>query len=612
MSVTPRFIETLTFKLVLLLAIVLVAWAALRYRLARLRSIAAELQMRVDERTSQLREREALLADQNAKLEIQAGQLQELDKAKTRFFANVSHELRTPLTLTIGPLEEVRSQLAESAGNSIVSRIDASLRNARRLYRMVNQILDVSRLEGGATTLHAQRGDITEFVRGISSAFTGVADRKRIAFSVNVAAPVDAWFDTDALEKILANLLSNAFKFTPDGGVITVETVERAGQVKVLVSDSGPGIPAEHLPHIFDRFYQVDETNTRAQPGTGIGLSLAKELAELHGGTIEVQSAPGGGATFTLTLPLGRSHLSHDQIDSGPQVSEGGNGVVAGELATLPQESTTANAPPIEKDDVTTIMVVDDNADLRTYVRSRFESRYRIVEASDGADAIRLARQMIPDLIISDVMMPGTDGHAVVAALRENPETDFIPIILLTAQAAQDERIAGLLRGADDYIVKPFDMRELEARVENLIASRRRLRERFSGTNVDIKAIDDAAAAADRAFVERLKAAVEAGLSDPEFGVGELAKAVFQDRSHLFRRTKELLGETPSDLLRRVRLERASLLLLESEGSVAEVAYACGFNSVAHFCRVFRGAYDATPSEYRTRNNLPTMMQPVR
>jgi signal transduction histidine kinase/DNA-binding response OmpR family regulator/ligand-binding sensor domain-containing protein len=609
--VTPRFVETLTFKLLVLLDIVLAAWVIVRYRIVRLRRIAEELQLRVDERTSQLREREALLADKNAQLEIQAGQLQELDKAKTRFFANVSHELRTPLTLTIGPLEDVRTQLAHSSSHAAVSRIDVALRNARRLFRLVNQILDVSRLEGGATKIRAQRGDLTEFVRGIASAFAGVAERKRIAFSVH--APVEAvemWFDVDALEKIVANLLSNAFKFTPDAGVITTEITVAGENAMLVVSDSGPGIPAEHLPHIFDRFYQVDESNTRAQPGTGIGLSLARELAELHGGTITVESAEGHGAVFTLTLPLSGAQSGGNHVATASRTEERTNGVVDAEIAAVPHDTIAPSASRTGTGDVTTIMVVDDNADLRTYVRSRFEGRYRIVEASDGADAIRLARNVIPDLIISDVMMPGTDGHAVVAALRENPETDFIPVILLTAQATQDDRIGGLSRGADDYIVKPFDMRELEVRVDNIIASRRLLRERFSGANVDIKAIDDTASAADRTFVDRLKAAVEDGLSKPDFGVSELAKAVFQDRSHLFRRTKELLGETPSDLLRRVRLERASLLLLESEGSVAEVAYACGFNSVSHFCRAFRVAYDATPSEYRARNIVPTTLQP--
>ncbi|HEX6575967.1 MAG TPA: ATP-binding protein [Gemmatimonadaceae bacterium] len=615
LDVTPRFIETATFKLLILLVIALTAWGLLRLRLARLRHLANELQLKVNERTSELRERETLLAEKNAQLEIQADQLQELDRAKTRFFSNVSHELRTPLTLTIGPLEEARSQIADSASHGVVSRLDVALRNARRLYRLVNQILDVSKLEAGGTKLRAQETDLVKFVRGIASAFAGVAERKRITFRVDAGPGSQAvWFDHDALEKVIANLFSNAFKFTPDGGgiLVSVEIPDAFGMASIKVSDSGPGIPPEHLPHIFDRFYQVDETNTRAQPGTGIGLALARELSELHGGSITVTSEPGGGATFTVSLPLGRDHLGADQIVDSDS-SEEPDHTPGNDLdIEMPPDVSTPVVSHVLPEDSTTLLVVDDSADLRTYVRQRFDSRYRIVEASDGSDAIRRAREIIPDLVISDVMMPGTDGHALVAALRESAETDFIPVILLTAQSEQEQRIAGLERGADDYIIKPFDMRELEVRVENLISSRRKLKERFSGKQVEINASSDALSSSDRAFVERLKSAVENGLSDPDFGVGELASAVFQDRSHLFRRTRELLGESPSDLLKRVRLERAARLLVEGEGTVAEVAYASGFNSVSHFCRSFRLVNGVTPSAYRARNSEAMTTQPAR
>jgi signal transduction histidine kinase/DNA-binding response OmpR family regulator/ligand-binding sensor domain-containing protein len=604
LNIVPRFFETRTFKLLAVLAFLLMVWAGVRWRLARLNSLATELQERVDARTHDLRERETLLADQNIQLTTQAEQLQELDRAKTRFFANVSHELRTPLTLTIGPLEDVRAQLADKGSRDAISRIDMALRNARRLFRLVNQILDVSKLEAGGTKLYARPGDLAEFVRGISAAFIAVAERKGIKFEVNApGGGDDIWFDPDALEKVLANLLSNAFKFTPDRGgiLVSVEAPDGVGFARVRVSDSGPGIPAEHLPHIFDRFYQVDETNTRAQPGTGIGLSLARELAELHGGTIDVESCTGGGATFTLSLPMGRSHLRDDQIAASFTNRSNGASVleIDAALASVDGEAHSTELSRGSSEDVTTLLVVDDNADLRTYVRERFESRYRIIEAADGADAIRRAREVIPDLVISDVMMPGTDGHAMCAALRESPETDFIPVILLTAQADLEQRIAGLGRGADDYIVKPFDMRELEARVENLITSRRRLRERYSGKHLQLKSSDDKLSAVDKAFVERLRTTIESNLADPAFGVSELAAAVFQDRSHLFRRTRELLNETPSDLLRRLRLERARTLLEDSGANVAEVAYGAGFNSVSHFCRAFRAAYGVTPSAYR-------------
>jgi signal transduction histidine kinase/DNA-binding response OmpR family regulator/ligand-binding sensor domain-containing protein len=606
-GVTPRFYETGTFRLLVLLALILLVWAAVRWRLTRLRNLAVDLQSRVDERTRELRQRETLLAEQNTKLESQADQLQELDRAKSRFFANVSHELRTPLTLTIGPIEDARAQLTENGSREVISRLDMALRNSRRLFRLVNQILDVSKLEAGGTKLRAQRDDLAEFVKGLAAAFSGFAERKGISFQVDAPdGGIEAWFDHDALDKVVANLLSNAFKFTPDRGSIRV-SVDAPGDgsiARVRVSDSGPGIPAEHLPHIFDRFYQVDETNTRAQPGTGIGLSLARELTELHGGTLEVESGSGGGATFTLSIPTGRAHLSDDQIAS----TNGDRASITERIELIDAEHETdgdnshvaSSATASNRgDDITTLLVVDDNADLRSYVRSRFVSRYRVIEAADGADALLRAREIVPDLVISDVMMPGTDGHALCAALRASPETDFIPVILLTALADQAERIAGLGRGADDYIVKPFDMRELEARVVNLISSRRLLRERFSGKQVQLRTAVDADSAADKEFITRVRSAIETNISDPDFGVNELARAVFQERTYLFRRVREVFEETPSDLLRRLRLERSKGLLEDGRGSIAEVAYGSGFNSVSHFCRIFRAAYGVTPTEWR-------------
>jgi DNA-binding response OmpR family regulator len=259
------------------------------------------------------------------------------------------------------------------------------------------------------------------------------------------------------------------------------------------------------------------------------------------------------------------------------------------------------------------ILVVDRNAGTRSRVASLLErTGYETRQAQNGREALDAASQVQPALVLLDVNLPEVSGYEVCRDLRDRYGSDIAIIFLSGDRTEPYDRVAGLLVGADDYIVKPFDMRELEVRVENLIASRRKLRERFSGLQADIKTIHDSTSAADRAFVERLKAAVEASVSDPDFGVGELANAVFLDRSHLFRRTKELLNETPSDLLRRVRLERSASLLKESEGGVAEIAYACGFNSVSQFCRSFRVAYDATPSEYRTRNAAPTGLQPAR
>ena len=593
-DVSPRFYETRWFIALVIIAVGIIVWASMRLRVSRLHQRANELQLRVDERTVELRQRESLLAAQNTRLETQADQLKELDRAKSRFFANVSHEFRTPLTLTIGPLEDARAQLTSSDQPDAVSRIDMALRNARRLFSLVTQVLDVAKLEAGQMKLHARPGDLVVFARGVASSFTSLAERMNIAFDLRApATEVTASFDPDAMEKVIANLLSNAFKFTPGGGriVLSIESAKRGDNdvALVQVEDSGPGIPESEIGHVFERFYQVDESNTRAQTGTGIGLSLAQELVELHHGTISVASASKGGAVFTVTLPLVTAVAN---VPVREEELHAGNG-------SSPDDSVEVEMGKAGED-ITTILVVDDSADMRAYIRARFEPRYRVIEGADGNEGIARARESLPDLVISDVVMPGMGGHELFETLRGNPETDFIPVILLTAQAESEQRIAGLDRGADDYIVKPFDMRELEARVDNLIASRRRLRERFSNSRVRlISSVTDAKSAANREFLEKLTAALEGGLADPDFGVAELASAVFQDRTNLFRRTRALLNETPSDLLRRVRLERASKLLIEGDDGIADIAYGVGFNSVSAFCRAFREAYQLTPSGFR-------------
>jgi signal transduction histidine kinase/ligand-binding sensor domain-containing protein/DNA-binding response OmpR family regulator len=629
LDVRPSVWETTTFRAAVAATLLGLAALGVHWRLRNLRARAAQLERVVDERTAALREHERELAERNA-------QLQSLDRAKTRFFANVSHELRTPLTLTIGPLEDLRERLAGGTGVRAPRQLDLALRNARRLLRLVNQILDVAKLEAGHMPLRARRGDLAAFARGVAAAFTAAAERREVTLEVVVAvAPLTAWFDPDAMEKVLVNLLANALTFTPPGGRVTLLVTTDGGDggdgggVAVLrVSDTGPGIRAEHLPHVFERFYQADESATRAQPGTGIGLSLVKELVELHGGRIAVwsgaglpregeSSATGGGATFTVTLPPGRAHLGDDQVEDSPdpaaEPTSAERATYATDALTTAATAPAAEAPPEgggpAGDDATTLLVVDDSADLRSWIRVHFEPRYRVIEAADGLQGIAVARASLPDLVISDVVMPGADGRALCRALKESAETDFIPVVLLTARATTEDRVSGLEGGADDYVAKPFDMRELAARVDNLIASRRRLRTRFAAERLaSAGGITGPAAPAattdDQAWVERLGATIDARLEEPEFGVTELADAMSVDRTHLFRRARELLGESPSALLRRRRLERAASLLASGDGGVGEIAYACGFNSVAHFCRLFRGTYGATPSAYREARSV--------
>ncbi len=639
LRVQPHFHETKTYYALLAITIGLLASGAVWWRLRGLRARQRELSRLVEARTQQLRENEAQLEKQNAQLVDQASKLTELDRAKSRFFANVSHEFRTPLTLTIGPLEDLRSGLYGDVEPESSRQLEMALRNARRLQRLVNQVLDAAKLEAGQVRVQARQADLVSFLRDIAEVFAPLAERRLIDLRFEAQAqPIWVWFDTAALEGVFANLLSNAFKFTPEGGEITVETrlepeEGNEGYAVVRVIDSGPGISEENLPYVFERFYQVSESHGRLQTGTGIGLSLAKDYVELHSGRIQVESKTEGGTAFTVELPLGRAHLSDDEIapapEHGPQAAGLGAGgdadsdeaegrhasseaaavIDAADLALrdakadapIPADGSglIRRAPGDDSQDVTTVLVVDDNSDVRAYIRSHLETSYRIAEAADGKQGISLARQLLPDLVISDVMMPGTDGYQLCRELRASPETDFIPVVLLTAKAETEHKVAGLEKGADDYVVKPFEMPELEARVANLIASRRRLRDRFSGRRIELHAGNLDVSSADATYLERIRSIIEEHLSDEMFGVTELSDLANQDRSHLYRRIRSLLDETPTDLIRRLRLERAAQLLAGQAGSVAEIAYAVGFKGVSYFCKCFRDAYGVTPSAYR-------------
>ena len=584
--------ETLAFRVGAIVLLLAASVSGAAFYTRRVRQQAERLELVVADRTATLRERERQLALQNERLS-------ELDRAKSRLFANVSHEFRTPLTLTIGPLESVRDQIDKGAVDAKTARsVDMALRNSRRLLRLVNQILDVAKLEAGQMRLQRRPLDLVAFVRATSEAFGPAAQAKGVVLDVDTPASLRGAFDADAVEKILSNLLSNAVKFTPGGGRVMVTLAESDAAVMLRVADTGPGIPAEHLPHVFERFYQTDDALTRAQPGTGIGLALVHELVALHGGTVSVSSgdlAP--GAVFTVTLPLGDVDVASDsreaEVDGDLGASPGDDGEAAG---TSAGETNT--------DDVPTLLIVDDSADLRAYVRDQFEGSFRVLEAANGAEGIEVASRELPDVVVSDLMMPDVDGHTLVRTLRASPQTDFLPIILLTAHTAMDQRLLGLEGGADDYLTKPFDTRELSARIDNLIAQRRRLRERFVTAATPVPAAATVGAnpqlsQADQAFVEKVEAAIARHLADPEFGVSELAREVAQERTYLFRRTRQLFGESPSDLIRRARLERGATLLKDTNERVADIAYAVGFNSVSYFSQCFLAANGVSPTVFR-------------
>ncbi|MFQ5738997.1 MAG: two-component regulator propeller domain-containing protein, partial [Acidobacteriota bacterium] len=495
----PYFYQTSPFYILTGVALLLMGLAMHRIKVKRLKARERELAWLVKERTGKLVEEkekteEALTQAEEAKKKAERHEktikehrqrLIEMDKVKTRFFANVSHEFRTPLTLTIGPLEDALSGAYGQAEGEMREQLEMMLRNSRRLLRLVNQLLDISKLEAGKMELKARSLDLVQFLRHIVHSFSSQAERKNITFQLSCEEErVVVDVDPEKLEKVVFNLLSNAFKFTPCNGKIWLSVSsgsdpEGKESIVICVKDTGSGIPKQELPQIFDRFRQVEDSSGLAGAGTGIGLSLAKDLVELHGGDIRAESQLGFGSEFVVTLPKAQARLSEAPIADQPgQGRETDGSTARTELAGLERAAPRAAEGTVEgPSGAPTILIVDDDPDVREYVKKGLLHLYQVAEAVDGEDGLGRAREIQPDLILSDVMMPKLDGYAFCRALRKDRDLNHIPVILLTAKVSQDMKVEGLEAGADEYLAKPFNRGELLARVKNLIQMRRQEKE---------------------------------------------------------------------------------------------------------------------------------------
>ena len=562
---------------------------------------AANARLRANE--EHLEAQNALLQQQKTQIEAQAEQLRTLDAVKARFFANISHEFRTPLTLLLGPIQD-----ALKAGNPerLGEHLPLMQRNAERLLSLIGQLLDLSKLEAGGMHLRAREVDLVPWLRQFVTAFASRAEQQglTLVFDPELQS-LPCYVDADKLEKVVLNLLSNAFKFIARGGKVRVRLAQRRADTgawaEIAVQDTGQGIPPQELPRIFDRFHQVEGSATRPHEGTGIGLALARELVELHHGTITVESTEQFGSTFTVCLPLGCEHLQESEIieDAGPTAA-----LPVGAVSTLsPEGDGTAGPAYLAEPDAAdaraapTVLVVEDNADMRAYLKSHLAPHYRLAEAIDGATGLEAARSLEPDLIISDVMMPEIDGYELCRQVKSNPKLNHIPVVLLTARADEASRLEGLATGADDYLSKPFNAEELLVRVENMIELRHSLRARFGGQRV-VGPSEIVVKSAEAAFMEQVRDVVEAHLADTNFGVDQLAAEVGLSARQLLRRVKETAGVTPDGYIRMLRLERAAQLLAQQAGTVSEVAYAVGFKQPQYFSKLFRQVFGVPPSEY--------------
>lgn len=549
-------------------------------------------------------------------------------EARSRFFANVSHEFRTPLTLILGPLSDLLSQDDEDSEFASNTRRSLELvqRNAERLLRLINQLLDLAKLEVGQWPLEAREAPLLPFVRDVVRSFSVHAARKRIDLQFHVdqfqtePPSLALYYDADKLEKVIVNLIANALKFTPEGGTVRVAVAQQDKTAAISVRDTGPGIAAKDLPHIFDRFRQADDSAIRQQDSTGIGLALAQEFVHLHHGTIKVESEPGFGTEFTVRLPLGRDHLSDDELASGTgqdalQATIEGETDLAVPEARSHEEATQDNANTGEAgtdEERVAILIVEDDRDVRTYIRDGLQGSYAIQEAPNGVDGLEQAQAQVPDLIITDVMMPGMDGYAFARALKASSILDHIPVIMLTAKAEPEHLIKGLETGVDAYVSKPFSMRELRVRIDNLLDNRRRLHQHFSQKLLSQHASDQESSdqvrpiepspvdvlSAEEQFVQDAQAVVENHIDDEYFNVDAFAEEMGMSRRQLQRKLKAVTDETPNSFIRLIRLGRGRQLVEQRYGTIAEIAYAVGFSSPSYFTKCFREAFGEPPSEY--------------
>jgi signal transduction histidine kinase/ligand-binding sensor domain-containing protein/DNA-binding response OmpR family regulator len=538
-----------------------------------------------------IRRQEKLFMEKQERFETQ--KLLDLDEMKLQFFTNISHELRTPLTLIVSPLERLVKKLSNDEDRKVVAIAHG---NALKLLGMVNQLLDFRKIDANAHALKRSVGDVVSLVKEITSSFDELAFKKqlKLSFSSSIQSYY-AEFDSDKLYKAIANIVSNAFKYTPDGGTVAVSvaTFDDAGEERVVVevADTGKGISVEDQQHIFDRFYRV-ETGDSTTTGTGIGLNIAYEFVKMHDGSIAVTSELGKGSTFSITLPLKRQAFVPDQFESEANDEE------ATELAFEDiQVQELHNAP--------TLLVVDDNEEFLDFMVSVLKESYNVLTATNGKEAWDTMVEQVPDMVISDVMMPEMDGFELCRVMQGDIRTSHIPIILLTARLGDDSKLEGLEAGANDYISKPFNMDVLLLKIKRLIELRRSVQQRFQQKK-EIKSSEISISSLDDQLLKRAAEYVEGHMENPELSVEELSSHLAMSRVHLYKKLVSITGKTPIEFIRILRLKRAAQYFEKSQLSISEVAYKVGFNDPKYFRRYFKDEFGILPSEYKLRHEKPS------
>ncbi|RAJ91091.1 signal transduction histidine kinase [Larkinella arboricola] len=547
----------------------------------------------------QVAQRTAELRAQTLELQVAQEQLRQADAQKTRFFDNLTHEFRTPLTLILAPVDRLLGHLQDQQARKDLQTVE---RNARTLLGLINQLLDITKLEAQTMPLTVSAGDLIAHTERLLDQFRPLAREKQIRLTFQAQELAGQWwYDAEKWQKILFNLLSNALKFTPAGGAVSVElerisSQEHTQQVQLTVRDTGVGISTQHQPHIFDRFYQADNSWTRHHEGSGIGLALVKELTELMNGQIEVSSQP-RDTTFRLIIPL---QAVETPVDTLPVSA--GNGPEKAHLSASVADAANQELT-IQDETVPLVLVVEDNAELRDFLATDLSATYRVLTATNGQEGWETACRELPDLVLSDVMMPLMDGYTLTDRLKSDPSTDHIAVVLLTARSAYQHVVEGLQRGADEYLPKPFHLEELRLRLHNLLTRQNRLKEHYQQQFASLpeqktgQSANGAEEPVPHPFLEKIDRVLEEHLDNPQLSVDWLADHLAMSRKTLYRKVVSLTPWTPNELIRRYRLRRGADLLVQGH-SVAEAAYQVGFEIPAYFGQCFKEVYRATPSDY--------------
>ena len=522
----------------------------------------------------------------NRKLISLNAEMKEVTAQKLQFFTNVSHEVRTPLTLILAPLDRLIVSLRESPYASDLRLIQ---KNANRLLRVINQILDFRKVEGKQEKLAVREIDLVPFVGEIKSYFDSMASVRAISYTFTSSIKqCTLWIDPDLLERVFFNLLSNAFKFTPEGGSVRIELTEEGDRVFIQVIDTGSGIQPANLPHLFDRFYTEDRSM-----GTGIGLHLVKEYIHMHGGEIRAESEPGQRTTFTVCLRKGKAHFEDSDL---METSVSHQAYEASRLDDSETKEILSKTYPY------TILITEDDDEVRCFLERELSLHFKIRTAANGKEALRVLEEEEISLVVSDVMMPEMNGFELCRTIKSQLPFSHIPVILLTALTDERQRIFGITGGADDYIQKPFHTDYVKIKIIHLLQERQKLRERLLEKLRDNKLLlseSEKVESIDDAFLRKFAEQIEAVYADPEYNVEKLSETLGLSRGHLHRKIKELTGTAPVEFLRTYRLNKATQLLRQNAYTVSEVAYRTGFSSPAYFSKCFKAVYGVTPTEYQ-------------